>query len=157
MYLREALCGKEFLQDQQQVRVWTARVLGTPLYRIQCESSIGKYETWRAASGLRSVLISSQRNRTGGWKDFLYLKKGNSDLNQVTSSHHPRVGMWAQPPPHPPTTDSPIEIDGWIKALQVTKFLEYSSPRISAIWTGKAGNVSQLQDPGGRGQGVLST
>lgn len=59
MYLREALCGKEFLQDQQQVRVWTARVLGTPLYRIQCESSIGKYETWRAASGLRSVLISS--------------------------------------------------------------------------------------------------
>ena len=45
MYLEEALYGKEFLQDQQQVRVWTAQVLGTPLHRNQCESSIGKYET----------------------------------------------------------------------------------------------------------------
>ena len=77
MYLEEALYGKEFLQDQQQVRVWTAQVLGTPLHRNQCESSIGKYETWGPASGLRSVLISSSRNRTGGWKDFLCLKKGD--------------------------------------------------------------------------------
>lgn len=78
MYLKEALYGKEFLQDQQQVKVWTAQVLGTPLHRLQCESAIGKYETWGAASDLRSVLISSERNRTGGRKeDFLYLKKGN--------------------------------------------------------------------------------
>ena len=45
MYLEEALYEKEFLQDQQQVRVWTTQVLGTPLHRNQCESSIGKYET----------------------------------------------------------------------------------------------------------------
>ena len=42
MYLKEALYGKEFLQDQQQVKVWTAQVLGTPLHRLQCESTIGK-------------------------------------------------------------------------------------------------------------------
>lgn len=74
----------------------------------------------------------------------------------MTSSHHPELGCELRHPLHPPTTDSPIEIDGWIKALQVTKLLEYSSPRISAIWTGGEGNLNQLQDPGGKGQRVHS-
>lgn len=56
--LKEAPHGKKFLQDQKQAGVWTAQLQETPLHRIRCEYSFGKYETWGAASGLRSALMN---------------------------------------------------------------------------------------------------
>lgn len=120
---------------------------------MQCKYSSGDYRG--AARGLRSILVNPERSRVTGREDN-FSSSQQKDTGILITGPVPIIPeLWFElRPPSPPAYKIARGVD-WFRALEATKFLEYVSRRMGAIWVDKKVNLSSCKTPCGGDERAL--